>query len=174
MPALIYSSREELEVHRFTLPVAVGIPLLAIFFQAFVPVRLSVFHIFDVPLIIVLFFAVARRNPLMGLLTGSVVGLIQDSLTQHQIGIYGISKTVIGYLASSMGVKLDVENPGSRILITFAFSLLHNLIYFAIAKKMVGLMVEWRWGHEFGSAVANALLAVALFAILDRTKHRSL
>jgi len=39
---------------------------------------------------------VTRRNPVTGLLTGCVIGLIQDSLTPHPLGVYGIAKTVVG------------------------------------------------------------------------------
>jgi hypothetical protein len=33
--------------------------------------------------------------------------------------------------------------------------------------------LHWSWLHELGSALANALLAVALFALLDRFKQRT-
>jgi len=32
--------------------------------------------------------------------------------------------------------------------------------------------VSWRWIHELGSAVANGLLAIILFSVLDRFKQR--
>lgn len=46
---LIYTSREEIEVHKFNPGVTIGIPLLAIFLQAYIPVmwhgRLSFFNV---------------------------------------------------------------------------------------------------------------------------------
>ena len=111
--AVTYTSRDQIEVYRFSLPVAIFVPLLAIFFQAFVPLRFSFFSIFDLPLLVVIFFAVARRSQVAGLLTGSIIGLLQDSLTHQPIGVYGIAKTVVGYGASSLGVKIDVENAGA-------------------------------------------------------------
>ena len=170
---ITYTSNEQVEVYRFSVPAAILIPLTAVFLQAFVPLRLHFFSIFDLPLLVVIFFAVARRSQVTGLLTGAAIGLLQDSLTGHPIGLYGIAKTVVGYGASSLGVKLDVENAGSRFLVTLFFYVVHEIVYFTIARGLVGLTMQWSWAHELGSAFANALLAVALFMLLDRFKQRT-
>jgi len=72
---ITYTSNEQVEVYRFSLPVAILVPLLAVFLQAFVPLRFHFFSIFDLPLLVVIFFAVARRSPVAGLLTGAAIGL---------------------------------------------------------------------------------------------------
>lgn len=170
---ITYTSQEQVEVYRFSLPSAVLIPLLALFLQAFVPLRLHFFSIFDLPLLVVIFFAVARRSQISGLATGALIGLLQDSLTHQPIGVYGIAKTVVGYGASSLGVKLDVENAGSRFLVTLFFYVVHEIVYFLVARGIVSLTLTWSWGHELGAAFANASLAVLLFALLDRFKQRT-
>jgi rod shape-determining protein MreD len=170
---ITYTSGEQVEVYRFRLPVAILVPLAAIFLQAFLPLRLPFFAIFDLPLLVTLFFAVARRSPVAGLLTGALIGVVQDSLTHQPIGLYGIAKTVVGYGASSLGVKLDVENAGARFLVTLAFYAIHEAIYFSVARGLVGLSVAWSWPGEVGSAFANAILAVPLFYLLDRFKQRT-
>jgi len=170
---ITYTSGEQVEVYRFRLPVAILVPLAAIFLQAFLPLRLPFFAIFDLPLLVTLFFAVARRSPVAGLLTGALIGVVQDSLTHQPIGLYGIAKTVVGYGASSLGVKLDVENAGARFLVTFAFYAIHEVIYFSVARGLVGLSVAWSWPREVGAAFANAIVAVPLFFLLDRFKQRT-
>lgn len=167
-----YTSGEQVEVYRFPAVVSVGIPLLAIFFQAFVPVRLHFFSIFDLPLLVTIFFAVARRNPIMGLLTGGIIGLLQDSLSQGAIGVFGIAKTIVGYGASSLGVKLDVDNPGSRVIMTFLFYILHQLLWLLIARGMLGETHQLHWSRLMVAALANALLAVPVFSALDKFKQR--
>ena len=167
------TSREQIEVYRFSLPVTIAVPILALFLQAFVPLRFHFFTFFDLPLLVTIFFAVGRRSPVTGLLTGGVIGLVQDSLTHQPLGLYGIAKTVVGYGASSLGVKIDVDNPGTRLLVTFAFYIIHQLSYLVIARGLVGQELEWRWGHEFISALANGLLAIPLFALLDRFKQKN-
>lgn len=170
---ILYTSREQVQVAKFSLPVTVGVPLAAILIQSFVSKNFFWLATFDLPLLVVIYFAVARRNPISGLATGAVVGILQDSLTYHPVGLYGIAKTVIGFMASSLGVKIDVENPGSRMLMTLTFFLIHQAIYFLVARGMAGEAIDIRWGHMMVAAVANALLAVPLFAILDRLKLRA-
>jgi len=166
-------SREGIEVHRFSIAAAIGIPFLAIFIQASFPLRAQWFTIFDLPLLVTIFFAVARRSPILGTITGCLIGLFQDGLTHQPLGIFGIAKTVVGYAASSIGVKVDVENPGSRLIMTFGFYLVHRGIYQLVARSMARLPVPWDWGHELGAALANAFLSVVLFALLDRLKQRA-
>jgi rod shape-determining protein MreD len=171
--AITYTSREQIEVYRFSWPVAIAVPLLAFFLQAFLPLRFGFFSIFDLPLLIVIFFAMARRSQVTGLLTGAAIGLLQDSLTHQPIGLYGIAKTIVGYGASSLGVKLDVESVGTRLLVITGFYVIHEVLYFMIARGMVGLALQWNWPHELESAIANAILGVFLFALLDRLKERA-
>ena len=170
---LTYTSQDQIEVYRFSVGFTIVVPLIAVFLQAFVPLKLQFFSIFDLPLLVVIFFAVARRSQVAGLLTGSIIGLLQDSLTHQPIGVYGIAKTVVGYGASSLGVKIDVENAGARFLVVLFFYVIHEIVYFMVARGLVGLTLEWSWPHELGSAFANAILAVGLFALLDRFKQRT-
>lgn len=166
-------SREGIEVHRFSWITTVFVPLLALFFQVTVPRKFPFFAIFDLPLLVTIFFAVARRNPMAGSVTGAVIGIVQDAFTSNPIGIFGIAKTVVGYLGSSIGVKVDVENPGSRLLMTFGFYLLHQGLYELVGRNMARLpLAGWSWSHNLGAALANSLLAVVLFAVLDRAKLR--
>ena len=171
--AVSYTSREQIEVYRFNWPVAILVPLLAIFLQAFLPLRFPFFSIFDLPLLVVIFFAMARRSQVAGLVTGAVIGILQDSLTHHPLGVYGIAKTVVGYGASSLGVKLDVESVGTRLLVTTGFYVVHQIIYFTIARVLVGLDLHWVWSRELIAAVANAVVGVLLFTLMDRLKQRA-
>ena len=172
-PGLAYNSRDEIEVYRFSPLFIVAVALAAIFLQAFLPVRINFLGIFDLPLLVTIFFSVARRNPVSGLLTGCFIGLVQDALTDKMIGLYGIAKTVVGYAASSLGVKIDVENPGSRLILTFVFYLLHRVVYLTVQSGLVQESVSGEWLHHLGAAFANGLLAIVLFAVLDRFKHRA-
>ncbi len=170
---ITYTSGEQTEVYRFSLPVAIAVPLVAILLQSFLPLRMPFFGLFDLPLLVTIFFAVARRSQVSGMLTGALIGLVQDSLSHQHIGLYGIAKTVIGYVASSLGVKLDVENAGTRFLLTFVFYCVHQVIYFSVARGLVGLSLSWSWQHELWAALANAILSVFLFLALDRLKLRA-
>src|SRR5438105_3951419 len=167
----LYAPREEIEVYRFSPAATLGIPFAAIFLQAFIPVvfhgRLHFFAIFDLPLLITIFFAVARRNPALGAITGCLIGLAQDALTANYLGLFGIAKSVVGYTGSMIASKIDVENPGSRLIITVAFYLLHRGVYLLVQRGLVEQNVAGEWLHSLGAAFANGLLAIVVFTLLD-------
>ena len=171
---ITYTSGEQVEVYRFSIPITIGVPLLALFLQAFVPIRFPRFAVyFDLPLLVTIFFAMARRNPISGLLTGAVIGLAQDMLGHNPIGIYGIAKTIVGYGASSLGVKLDVENAGARFLVTLGFYLVHSAVYFTVAHGLVNMTQTWNWSSGMLAGLANAFVGVGLYFVLDKFKQRT-
>ncbi len=168
---ITYTSGEQIEVYRFSLPVTIGVPLVALFLQAFLPRR--IFSIFDLPLLVTIFFAMARRNPISGLFTGAAIGLAQDMMGPYPIGIYGIAKTVVGYGASSLGAKLDVENAGARLLVTLGFYLVHQAVFFTVARGMVNLTLNWSWGRGILAGLANGIVGMVLYFVLDKFKQRT-
>ena len=173
MPDHSYTSRRELEEYRFSPVVAVVVPLLFLLLQAYLPKIFPRLLILDLPLLAVIFFAVARRNPIVGALTGAAIGLVQDALTGQPIGINGIAKTVIGYIASSIGVQVDVENLITRVLMIFGFSLLQSAMLFVINRLMLGNHeMHLLWLHELIRAGLNTAVAIPLFLFLDRFKLR--
>lgn len=170
---IFYTSREQLEVYKFAPLVVIIVPLLAIGMQSFIFGRLGFLTVIDLPLIVTIFFSVARRNPVAGLLTGCIIGLVQDALTHQPIGVYGICKTIIGFAASSIGAKIDVDNPGSRFLMTFLFYIVHQGVYLVIMRGMVRAEVMLSWQRMLIGALVNGIIAVVIFAVLDRFKKRA-
>jgi len=172
MALLNHNSREEIDQHHFHPAVMVLVPLFAIFLQAYLPLRFPRFAVLDLPLIVTVYFAVSRRNPVTGMLQGTAIGLVQDALTHLPLGINGIIKAVVGYLAASIGMRIDVDNPGTRILMMFFFTLLDSLLHLFIVRHLLDLQLDWYGLHELIRAVVNALVAVILFALLDRLRKR--
>src|ERR1700730_3193859 len=101
-----YTSRRELEQHSFSPAVALLVPLGAILLQALLPRPFPRLAILDLPLIVTVFFAVSRRTPLPAGLTGAAIVLLQDPLTGRPTGVNGMAKSVIGYIASSIGIQV--------------------------------------------------------------------
>jgi rod shape-determining protein MreD len=171
MAVLATNLRREMEAPRFPLPVTLLVPLLAIFLQGYLPLRFPRMDIFDLPLLITVYFAITRRSPVMGTLTGATIGLIQDGVTHRPFGINGIAKTIIGFLAASIGVKVDVDNTVARVLLLFTFTLLHSFLYLTIVHRLLAFDQRWSWQHEVIKAAVNAALGIFLFALLDRTRR---
>jgi rod shape-determining protein MreD len=168
------TSREQVAVYEFNPVVVVLVPLVAIFLQTFVAAKLRWLAVLDLPMMAVIFFAVARRNPMTGCMMGAIIGLLQDSLggPSHPIGMFGITDTIIGYAASSLGVKIDVENPGTRFLITYGFLIVHEAVYFGVGRGLLRQPLVWSWSHVAIAGLANAVVGVFFYHVLDRFKQR--
>lgn len=168
------TSREQISVYEFSWPVILLVPLFAVLIQIFIPVKVRFLPIVDLPFMVTIFFATARRNPITGCLTGCFIGLTQDLFAgpNHFLGMYGIALTVVGYLASSLGVKIDVDNPGSRFLITYIFFVIHEAVYFGVAHGLLRQGLHWSWSHTAVSALANAVIGIFVYRFLDRFKKR--
>jgi rod shape-determining protein MreD len=141
-------------------------------FQAFVPVYFAKAAMIDLPLLITIYFGLSRRNPSTGLLLGMIIGLLQDSLSGPTVplGLYGIAKTVIGYLASSIGARLDTEHPAARFALTIIFFGLHQGVVLLTRRILLAQTSVWFTMHLAAAAVVNAIVAVFLFALLDHLR----
>jgi len=172
MPSLSYTSREEIEQHSFSPAVTLLVPVAAIILQVLVVKLYWRLDILDLPLIVAIFFSVSRRSPSAGTLTGAGIGLLQDALTGRPIGVNGMAKSVVGYIAASIGVKVDVDNLATRVLMNFGFSLLNSIILFLINRRLLGQAeAHIGWIHELIRAVINTVVAVPIFFLLDLTKR---
>jgi rod shape-determining protein MreD len=168
----IRNMESHIEVHKFRGGAIVGATLLALMFQAFVPVYFAKAAMIDLPLLITIYFGLSRRNPSTGLLLGMAIGLLQDSLSGPTVplGLYGIAKTVIGYLASSIGARLDTEHPAARFALTIIFFGLHQGIVLLTRRILLAQSSVWFTMHLAAAAVVNAIVAVFLFALLDHLR----
>ncbi len=169
---LATNTRREIEAESYPWFLYLLVPLAAIGLQSFVTLHFARFSVFDLPLLVTVYFGIIGRNPIAATFLGTVIGLAQDGLTQLPIGVNGIAQAAIGYLAASLGVRIDTENHGTRLLLGFVFTLLHSAIFLLITRRLLALEVDWSWVHELIRGIVNALLGVALFALLDRAKHR--
>jgi rod shape-determining protein MreD len=172
MALLSANFRRDLEIHRYPLIVYALVPLVSLVLQAWLPRVLGPWALFDLPLVVTVYFALGRRSPIQGTIMGALMGLFEDALTHHAIGLNGIAKTVVGYLAASVGIRIDVENYLIRVVLNFALSLLSSVIYLFVYRFLLGMELEWRGLTELIKAVDNSVIALVLFPVLDRLQVR--
>ncbi|MBI4463047.1 MAG: rod shape-determining protein MreD [Acidobacteria bacterium] len=159
------------EVHRFSPGVLLATVVLAIFLQAYLPVHLPPVGLLDLPLLVVIYFGLTRRNPSTGLLLGLAIGITQDALSSHPVGQYGMAKTLIGFAASSVSIRIDTDQPASRLLLVFLLYFLHQLIFGGVEWLLLARPAAWLSLHTLEAALVNALLAVLVFHLLDRFRR---
>jgi rod shape-determining protein MreD len=166
------SFRRDLEIRRFPVLAYALVPLVALVLQAWLPRVLGRHAWCDLPLVVTVYFALGRRSPIQGTLMGATMGIFEDALSQHAIGINGIAKTLVGFLAASVGIRIDVETFTIRLALTFLLSLLSSAAYVFVYRDLLGMDLQWTWVTELLTAVGNSLIAVVLFPILDRLQIR--
>jgi rod shape-determining protein MreD len=169
------SGETHIEVYKFLPGAVVAVTVAALVFQASVPVYFSKLEILDLPLLVTVYFGLSRRNPSTGLLLGMVIGLSQDALSGPTVplGFYGIAKTMIGYLASSIGARLDTEHPAARFALIFSFFVLHQAMLGLIRRLLLAQPETWFNLHLAIAAAVNALFGTVLFVALDRLRRSS-
>lgn len=172
MSVLTANSRRDLEVHRYPAPLYIAAPVIALVLQALLPRLVGRFAYFDLPLVVTIYFALGRRSPIQGMLMGGFLGVFEDALTHHAIGINGIAKTIAGYLAASVGIRIDVQNAAIRLLLNFALSLLCSAIVVFIHRVLLGLELHWNWLGMLFEAIGNSIIALFVFPLLDRFQMR--
>ncbi len=136
------------------------------------PVYFPKFAVLDLPLLLTIYFGLSRRNPSTGLLLGMVIGLLQDSLSGPTVplGLYGIAKTIVGYLASSIGARLDTEHPIARFALTVIFFGVHQGLIVVTRRLLLAQPEGWFTMHLAIGAAVNAIVGIPLFMLLDRLR----
>jgi rod shape-determining protein MreD len=106
----------------------------------------------DLVLVVVVYVALTS-GPVAGLLAGTVGGLVQDALSSGILGMGGLTKTVVGFLAGRFGTQFIVTATVPRFLVFAAASAAHAGLFMG-AYTLLGLR-----------SFPNPLAAVALQAL---------
>jgi rod shape-determining protein MreD len=168
---ILLSSQREGQISRFRAWVLIVVPLAAILFQVYVPLFFQFLGFVEMPLLVVVYFALMRRGPVGGLLIGAVVGLAQDSLSKVPLGMYGIVKTLVGYFAASVGMRLDVDHTFIRLLLSFVFFLFHQIMYWVMERALLSHQPAFEPQRWLVLGLLNAVIGAALFHFLDRLRE---
>jgi rod shape-determining protein MreD len=155
---------------RFRLIWLIIIPLIAILFQVYIPLYLKFLSYLELPLLITVHFALARRGPIAAVFYGMSIGLVQDSLSHQPIGMFGIVKTLVGYFAASVSMRFDVENPLVTFILSFFFYFFHQFFYWVLARALLGEAMLFDTQQTLIFGLLNAAVALPLFRILDKLK----
>jgi len=167
---ILLSNQREGQISRFPAWVMLVVPLAAILFQVYVPLFFQFLSFLEMPLLVVVYFALMRRSQVGGLMVGTLVGLAQDSLSKNPLGMLGIVNTLVGYFAASVGLRLDVDHPLIRLLLAFFFFLFHQFFYWLLAHALLGQQLAFEFQRTLVLGLLNAVVGVALFHFLDKLR----
>lgn len=168
---ILLSSQREGQISRFRAWVLLAVPLAAIVFQVYVPLFFHWLAFVEMPLLVVIYFALMRRSPIGGLFVGATVGIAQDSLSKNPLGMFGIVNTLVGYFAASVGLRIDVDHTFIRLLLTFFFYVFHEVLYWVLSRALLGQQLALELQRIFILGLLNAVIGISLFHFLDRLRE---
>jgi rod shape-determining protein MreD len=120
----------------------------------------------DLVLVVVVYVALLF-GPVTGLLTGTFAGLIQDALSIGVIGIGGLAKTIVGFLAGVVGTQFIVSQAPSRFVVFFAATVLHSVIFMGL-YELLGLRDFGNpYARVLGQAFTNAVVGTVAFQVAE-------
>jgi rod shape-determining protein MreD len=161
---------QHIEVHRYAPGSIVLTVAAALALQAFLPVHFAWTRMLELPLLVTIYFALSRRNPSVGLMLGMTIGLLQDALSHTPLGLYGIAKTLVGYVASSIGARVDVEHSISRFVLTVGFFFFHHAVFALTRRLLLGQHEPYLTVPLLLASLVNGVVALGLFPLLDRLR----
>jgi rod shape-determining protein MreD len=164
-------SQHERQSSKFRAWVLLAVPLAALLFQISVPRFFQILGFLDMPLLVVIYFSLMWRSQLSGLAIGALIGLAQDSLSHDPLGMFGIDKTLVGYFAASVGVRLDVDNTFLRLVLSFFFYMFHQCLYWVMARALLGQQPAFEGQRWLVLGLLNAVVGISLYHFLDKLRE---
>ena len=121
----------------------------------------------DLVLVAVVYVALTSGS-VAGLLSGTVAGLIQDSLlSTGVIGIGGLAKSIVGFVAGIIGTQFIVSQPLPRFLVFFVATIAQKAITIGLAVVLGQRSFDAPYAAVAGQALGNAVVGVAAFQLAE-------
>jgi rod shape-determining protein MreD len=121
----------------------------------------------DLVLVTVVYVALTT-GPASGLLAGAAAGLIQDSLVASPvIGIGGLAKTIVGFLAGIVGTQFIVAQSLPRFVVFFFATVVHAAVFMGLYVLLDLRHFGTPYAAIAGQAASNALVGVVAFRLVE-------
>jgi rod shape-determining protein MreD len=120
----------------------------------------------DLVLVVVVYVALTT-GPGTGMLAGSVAGLIQDALSSGVIGIGGLAKSIVGFIAGVIGQQFIVTAALPRFVMFLAATALHSAIFMGLYHLLGLRSFQSPYAAVVSQAVGNAVIGMIGFTIIE-------
>jgi rod shape-determining protein MreD len=165
MPVAPEREVEVFRIHYTTLLVSI---LAALLLQTVLPLMIPVAGLMDFPLLVTVYFTLVRQNKIFGIVLGTGLGLMQDALSHGYLGMFGMSKALVGYLAASAAMRFNFESLLARSVVTAALILIHNLCMAGLQHALLDSPPPFLPLELASAILVNVALSLILFPVLDR------
>jgi rod shape-determining protein MreD len=106
-------------------------------------------------------------GPVVGIISGTIAGLAQDTLASGVVGMNGLAKTVVGFLAGLVGTAFIVTQPVPRFMVFFGATVLEMLIIYGLHALLDPVPGAVPWAAIAAQALGNALVGVVVFQVSE-------
>jgi rod shape-determining protein MreD len=165
MPVAPQREVEAFRVQPATLAVTI---LVALLLQTFLPLKIPLAGLMDFPLLVTVYFTLVRQNKIFGIALGTGLGLMQDALSHGYVGMFGMAKALVGYLAAFAAIRFNVESLFARSVVTASLILLHNLCMVGLQHALLDSPPAFIALDLASAVLVNVALSLIVFPVLDR------
>jgi len=136
----------------------------------------------DLVLVVVVYVALVS-GPVAGLLAGAVGGLAQDclsatgiaavsatgaiTLARTIIGVGGLAKTIVGFVAGVLGTQFIVTGPVPRLVVFFSATVVHAVIFLGLSVILYLRLTSVPYGAVLAQAIGNAIVGGMAFQLIE-------
>ncbi|HEV8319263.1 MAG TPA: rod shape-determining protein MreD [Vicinamibacterales bacterium] len=120
----------------------------------------------DLVLVVVVYVALTT-GPGTGMLAGSVAGIIQDALSSGVIGIGGLAKSLVGFLAGVIGQQFIVTAALPRFVMFLAATVVHSAMFMGLYILLGLRSFPSPYAAVLSQAVGNAAVGMIAFTIIE-------
>jgi rod shape-determining protein MreD len=120
----------------------------------------------DLVLVAVVYVALIT-GPATGMLAGSAAGLIQEALSSGIIGIGGLAKAIVGFLAGALGQQFIVTAALPRVVMFVAATVVHAAVFMGLYEALDLRAFPTPWKAVTTQALGNALVGIVAFTIVE-------
>jgi rod shape-determining protein MreD len=124
----------------------------------------------DFPLLVTVYFTLVRQSKIFGIALGTGLGLVQDALSHGYVGMFGMTKALVGYLAAYAAVRFNLESLLNRSVVTASLVLLHNLCMAGLQHALLDSPPAFVALDLASAVLVNVALSLIVFPLLDRVR----
>ena len=120
----------------------------------------------DLVLVVVVYVALTS-GPVTGMFAGSLAGIVQDAMSSGVIGVGGLAKSIVGFLAGVIGQQFIVTAALPRLLIFLAATVVHAAVFMGFYMLLGLRSFSSPWAAVTSQALGNAAVGLIAFAIVE-------
>jgi len=106
-------------------------------------------------------------GPTAGLLTGTLAGLGQDSLSGGVLGVAGLAKTLAGFVTGVIATQFIVSSVIPRGVVFFAMTWLHGVCFLGLYAMIERHGIGRPWRQLLMQSLLNAAVGVVSTRLVE-------